>query len=186
MRKTLFVAAAVMSGIIVGFLFGVSMAKRVPLGAEASVEWHWKRVNDYRAFMRDPQNLHSTPNAGINALTPPYDIVPSLIALDAAGEIDYVDLILPNVPSNRETNRYWFGFCDAHQEDILRATGNRSYTSFKPSGIQPLHLNLWFRKSATIDIQKLIDELEALARDQRVNDLQSPIDPQPVLEILGH
>ena len=82
MRTTLFAAAAVMGGIIVGFLFGISMAKRVPLGAEASVEWHWKRVNEYRAYMRDPQNLHSTPHVGINALTPQYDILPSLIQFD--------------------------------------------------------------------------------------------------------
>jgi hypothetical protein len=175
MRTTLFAAGAVMSGIIIGFLLGASMAQRVPLGAEASVEWHWKRVNEYRAFMRDPQNLHSTPHAGLNALTPPYDIVPSLIALESAGEIEHVDLILPNVPYSGETTLHWFRFCDAHKEDILQAMGNTSGTSIKLSGIQPLRLNIWYRKSAKIDIQKLIDDLELLASEQRVDDLQLPL-----------
>ncbi len=179
MRKTLFAAAAVMSGIIVGFLLGASLAQRVPLGAEASVEWHWKRVNDYRAFMGDPQNLHSTPNAGINALTPPYDLVPSLMALEAAGEVGHVDLVLPNVPYSGEVTRHWFRFCDAHREDILEATGNKSYTNFKPSGNPPLRLNIWYRKSAKIDIQKLIVELEELALKSKgqLSDEASPAKP---------
>ena len=179
MRTTLFAAAAVMAGIIVGFLFGISMAKRVPLGAEASVEWHWKRVNEYRAFMRNPQNLHSTPHAGINALTPPYDVVPSLMALESAGEVGHVDLILPNVPYSGEATLHWFRFCDAHQEDILEATGNRSSSSFKPSGIPPLRLNIWYRKSAKIDIQKLIVELEELALKSKgqLSDEASPTKP---------
>ena len=168
MRTTLFAAAAVMGGIIVGFLFGVSMAKRVPLGAEASVDWHWKRVNEYRAFMRNPQNLHSTPHAGINALTPPYDVVPSLMALESAGEIDHIDLILPNVPYTGEATRHWFRFCDAHKDDILEATGNTSGTGYKISGIQPLRLNIWFRKSARADMQQLIVELEELALKTKV------------------
>lgn len=118
MTRICLVTAAIIGGVLGGFLLGVSVAKRVPLGAEASVEWHWKRVNDYRAFMRDPQNLHSTAHAGINALTPPYDMAPSLMSLESVGEIDHVDLVLPSVPYTPEVTLHCFRFIDAHQEDI--------------------------------------------------------------------
>lgn len=156
---------AVMAGLLVGYLLGVSLARRVPLGAEESVEWHWKRVNDFLAFIRDPQNLHSTSMDGINALTPPYDPMPSLIALEAAGEIDHGNLVLPNVPYTGKATRHWFEFCEAHRENVVYASGNHSYVDFKPSGDQPLHLDFWFKKTAKPDIQKLIVELEALAAD---------------------
>ncbi len=178
MTRIWLVTAAIIGGVLGGFLVGVSVAKRVPLGAEASVEWHWKRVNDYRAFMNDSKNYSAVPGTGLNASTPPYDPVPSLIALDRAGEIDHIDVVLPNVPYyNAETTHHCLDFYDAHKEDILWATGNPSYTGITISGTPPIRLNLWFRKLPRTDIQKLIEELEALACDQRVDDLQSPLDP---------
>lgn len=168
MRTSLFVAAAAISGIIVGFLIGASLATRVPLGAEASVEWHWKRVNDYRAFMRDPQNLHSTPNAGINALTPPYDPEPSYLALEMAGEIKCAEIILPTVPIN---NRIQLRLMGNFGPDVLEAKGLPKNSTLRVSGTPPLYMKIWYKKSALADIQKLIDDLEALASDQRVNDL---------------
>jgi hypothetical protein len=171
MRTSLIVAVAALSGIMGGYLLGIAMAERVPLGTEASVEWHWKRVNDYNAFMRDPKNLSSSHIPGLNALTPPYDVDPSLLALENSGEIYHVDLVLPNVPSTSNTNQFWMGFCGDRDKTILHATGNSQYADFRPSGDQPLHLKIWFKKSAVADIQKLIVELESLASDQRVEDL---------------
>jgi hypothetical protein len=49
--------------------------------------------------------------------------------------------------------------------DILYATGNPTYTAFTPSGTVPLHLQLWFKKSATASVQELIHNLEQLPRE---------------------
>ena len=57
-------AVALMAGLISGFILGVTIVGRVPLGERASVDWHWKRVNDYLAAMkklptREPYDLET-------------------------------------------------------------------------------------------------------------------------------
>ena len=164
MRTTLFAAAAVMAGIIVGFLLGISMANRVPLGAEASIEWHWKRVNDFRDYMRDPNSYSPVPGTKLSSATPPYDPEPSLLALKEAGEIKCAEIILPTVPVNRKINQYWMRHLGEYV-DVLEATGLPGSSALQVSGDTPLYLKIWFKKSAVADIQKLINDLEALARE---------------------
>ena len=51
-------------------------------------------------------------------------------------------------------------------KDVLFATGNALYVDYKPTGDQPLHLQLWFRESAKPDVQQLIKDLEGLAKER--------------------
>ena len=125
---------------------------------------HWRKVDEYRRFMRNPANFRSDPRSGLSYATPPSDPEPSLAALAAARELTHVDLVFPNVPSSREANRLWMSWTDG-QDDILYATGNPSYTDYGPSGEQPLHLQVWFRPRAKASVQELIRKLEALAPD---------------------
>lgn len=130
--------------------------------AEA-VAHHWEVVEHYRRFIRDPSNYRPDPRTGFSVTSPP-DPLPSLAALVSANEIEHVDLVLPVVPYNPATTRFWLEWAE-DREDILHGEGNPEYGAFKPAGQQPLHLKLWFRPSATEDIQQLIRDLEAMAQD---------------------
>ncbi len=114
--------------------------------------------------------MHSAANykrdsaTGLSVSSPPVDPEPSLAALVAAGELNHFDLVLPAVAKSGETARHWMAFCEAHKE-IVYATGNPSYPEFKPSGTEPLHLNLWFRDADKGVVQALLRELEELKRE---------------------
>ncbi len=150
MRQTLTVAVALIAGLLSGFMLGVSIAGRVPLSESASIDWHWKRVNDYLAAMKKQPTRE------------PYDVEPSLLALSKAGEISAVELLLPTVPENQVTNAYWIRYLQ-DRPDVLMAQGLPQSSVIRFTGKQPLYLKIWCRKSALSDIQKLVDELEALA-----------------------
>ncbi|MBI5758198.1 MAG: hypothetical protein HZA46_06745 [Planctomycetales bacterium] len=135
-------------------------------GEPLSVQHHWKLVNDYVAFTRDPKSFMRDVQAGLYGATPPYAIEPSLAVLVSAGELEHVDIVLPLVPQNEETNQYWMHFVGERQ-DILHATANPVYADYRPSGDPPLHFNLWFKARAKADVQQLIKELEDLATKGR-------------------
>jgi hypothetical protein len=130
-----------------------------------STAYHWKRVNDYIDFMENPENYTSEPALGHRVISTqePYDPIPHFVALASAGELEHVDLVLPQVPNSSEINRHWKQFVYQRRDTILCAVGNSEYTRYRPSGEAPLHLKLWFRTSATEDVQLLIDQLEQLA-----------------------
>jgi len=134
--------------------------------APNTIAEHWRVVKGYRAYVCNPANYRPDPQTGHSVTTPPSDPLPSLAALVAAGELQYVDLVFPVVPKNRRTTRYWMQWAE-NNEDVLHATGNPQYVDFELSGDQPLHLQLWFRESAKTDVQQLIKDLEALARDDK-------------------
>lgn len=161
--RTISVAvAAFVLGFIVQFVASAITALSTSQNPE--IARHWKLVNDYNAYMRDPDNYSADPS-GLYGADVPYDPEPSLMALVTAGELEYVDIVLPLVPANRETDRYWMQFVRKRQETMLYATGNPDYVDYKPSGESPLHLQLWFKKSAKADVQRLIRELETLAAE---------------------
>jgi hypothetical protein len=89
--------------------------------------------------------------------------LPSLAYLVSVGELQHVDLVFPTVPRNSTANRIWVQWSRNH-EDVLHATGNPTYTDYKVTGEQPLHLGLWFRSSAKPDVQQLIRVLEQVAK----------------------
>ncbi len=129
---------------------------------------HWRVVKGHYAYVRNPARCRPDPQTGFLVMTPPSDPLPSLAALVAAGELKYVDLVLPVVPENGRTTRHWLQWAENH-EDVLYATGNPQYVDYELSGDQPLHLQLWFREPAKIDVQRLIKDLEALARDDKTS-----------------
>jgi hypothetical protein len=121
----------------------------------------WEAVKHYRAFVLNSANSRPDPKTGLQVTTPPPDPGLNLAALVAAGELEHVDLVLPNVANSRAANRFWMKWAEENP-DILHALGNPTYTAFAPSGTAPLHLQLWFRESATATVQQLIQDLEHL------------------------
>jgi len=150
-----------------GFIVHLVASRIVSLTTDesADVARHWKLLNDYNAYVRNPDN-YSTDPSGLYGVGDPYDPMPSLAALVAARELTHVDIVLPLVPANRETHRHWMQFVNARQDTILFATGNPESVDYKPSGEPPLHLQLWFKESAKPDVQQLIEELETLAAEK--------------------
>ena len=153
--RILLIVAATVFGLGLG-IFLVSDEKDVP---ESTIQQNWDILKRYNAEMKDVKNIREID--GMLGVDTEIDPLPALAALTSAGEIEHVDLVFPNVPNNRDTNGRWIKFVDSH-DDILYAEGNTTYVDFKPTGDQPLHLNIWFRDSATPKIQDLIRRLESL------------------------
>jgi hypothetical protein len=164
-RRTKAIAAFAFA---LGFVvhLGASRFSAVPSDDKADVSQHWKLVNGYNEYMRDPDNYRVNAHSGFSGAEIPYDPEPSLAALVAAGEIEHVDLVFPSVPSTSEAHRYWMEFIDERQDTILYAIGNIEYVDYKTSGEPVLHLELYFKRNATSDVQQLIRELEALPARQ--------------------
>ena len=144
-------------GLVVGF--GLGFLTYFLLFGHTTTKHHWKIVESYDAYVTDPANYKPDIATGLSVTTPPGDPAPSLAALVAAGELSYLDLVLPTVPYGREAAQHWMRFSQTHKE-IVYISGNPSYTAFTPAGTQPLHLNIWYRDSDAPVVQTLIRELE--------------------------
>ena len=152
---------------VVAFMLGAvghfAATKYLPVTDDAKIDVakHWRLVNKYHKLVNDPDNYESRPN-GLISVSTSYDPEPHFVALAAANEIESVDAVLPNVPKNRKTNQHWMKFVSDRNDDIIYAVGNPEYVGYKITGTPPLHLKLWFRKSAKPLVQQLIEELEQL------------------------
>jgi hypothetical protein len=147
------IAISFVIGLVLGF------AVHFIFFGQQTTAHHWRVVERYNAFVRDPSKYEPDPGTGLSVTSPPGDPAPSLAALVAAGDLIHVDLVLPTVPKSREAEKHWMKFCESHKE-IVYITGNPSYTAFTPAGTQPLHLNIWFRDSDQGVVQAMIRELE--------------------------
>lgn len=147
--------------IAVIFILGLALgfAMNYLLTRQFATRNHWKKVNDYIQFERNPASYKPDATTGMLAATPPSDIRQDLAALVAAGELNHVDLVFPSVPCDRENTKQWIDFVKNYSE-IVYITGNPSYTAFKVSGEQLIHLNIWFKNSSEAVIHALIAELE--------------------------
>ena len=142
----------------------------VGIGALAYRTWdirtstasHWRAVREYREFVLNPKNANPDPQSGLSYVRSPEDEPePHLAALVAAGELEYLNIVLPTVPySNRKATQHWMTFCERHLDDIVWSYGNPSYVAFPTKGEQPLHLQIWFPEESTPLIRQLISELE--------------------------
>ena len=151
--------------VALGFILGLLTLSVWPGRSDTSR--HWRAVQDYNTYVRDPSNYKPDTQTGLLATEPPYDPEPHLAALVAAGELNHLDIVLPGVPQSREVSKHWLAFCERHPEEIVYSTGNPSWVAFKPVGTQPTHLNIWFRDSGQGVVQQLVRELEEMgARPQ--------------------
>lgn len=160
--KSLTIPIAVIAfalGFFAHWVFFVSIYPQ--LATKKEVARHWDLVNEYKSQLANPGNFKEFSN-GLVGMDEPYDVMPSLAALVANGQLKYVDLIFPSVPSRNETNRQWMQFVNDHDEAIVFAVGNSHHYEFQPSGEAPLHLKLWFRPNSKTVVQQLIKELEAI------------------------
>lgn len=153
---------AIIAAILLAFALGYSVHFLVDPSSEngaSSIRQHWDVIDRYNAELSDPSNERSVDGMiGIHQFIDP---LPALAALVSAGEIQHIDLVFPGVPNNSKTNAYWMQYVNEH-DGIIYAEGNPSYVDFRPTGPQPLHLNLWFRESAADDVRQLIQNVESL------------------------
>lgn len=150
---------------IIAFCLGLAAHCFLASGSSSdssNAQRYWDELERYYAEMDDESDRVVIDGmVGYSVKNDPH---PALAGLVAAGEIRYVDLVLPNAFRNHEANKLWMTYTNEH-DDIVYAEGNPSSVDFKPTGDQPLHLQLWFRKSATPKIQELIRQLEALPKE---------------------
>ena len=123
--------------------------------------WHWKRVHEYREFVKG--EIGKEQFGGYTYHDGQPDILPSLHALRKAAEIDEVDLVFPNVPNSKEVTKYWMTFCNS-TEGIIEASANPSYVDFKTIGVQPFRMKVWYKPEAKAKIHELIAGIEALGK----------------------
>ncbi|WP_437203048.1 hypothetical protein [Planctomicrobium sp. SH664] len=121
---------------------------------------HRMRIEKFHEMGMDPQNYSFDSQLNCSFWKPPDRLELHLAVLEAAGEVEHIDLVFPNVPVTSAINRLWMDFCSEHP-GIMHASGNPSRTSLEPAGEQPLHLNLWVKTSAIPEVSDLIHILEA-------------------------
>jgi hypothetical protein len=165
MRTIFAVVIAFVSGIAVHAMLA-RLYPPDPLGDRA-VAGHWSVVRKANEHLRDRANYAKDVQTGLWKTEVPADFDFSLAAQAAAGELEYVDLVLPMVPRAPETNANWMRFVDARPDTIVYATGNPEYVAYTASGESPLHLQLWLKSDVKSDVQMLISGLEELAKTLR-------------------
>lgn len=162
--RTIIIAAASFVG---GFLLHLVWSHCVPADPNVDIARHWKRVNDYNPYIRNPDSYNIEPSGLYGAIVP-YDPEPSLAALVAARKLQHIDIVLPLVSRNDETSRFGMQFVEGHANTIIYATANPEFQDFQPSGPQQMHFTLWIKENGRRDVQRLISELEALsAKDEQ-------------------
>ncbi len=153
---------------LIALMFGIGYATHFATSLRwfqqsmpATVAEHWQTVDVFRSHLGHGMP-HDWQFADHTQAAAPLLLESSLIALYAAGEIDFVDLVFPRVPHTLGADADWEAFI-RHCPEFIWAVGNRSDPRFVPSGQQPLHLRLWFKKAADDDVRELIHRLENLA-----------------------
>ena len=152
----------------VGFMAGyfayptlVSLGVTLPSDSMLAC-WHSRRLEQYLAHMNSPVNLRSE-TQGLVFIKEPFDIHPSLATLVSLGTLDYADLVFPSIPNSKDVNQVIDEFVRAHG-NIVFTERNVEYEIFPVSGERLLHMQLWFRKGAEVDVRQLITQIEQHCR----------------------
>ncbi len=120
--------------------------------------YHWWKVESYLRHLKSAQS-----SSGIED---PFDVMPSLAALVSLEELDYVDLVFPDVsPTDEVTRDLQLYF--RRSQGIVFMEFNPEFGEIQPSGQQPLHLQLWFRKRGHDEVRRLIQRIEDTASQRR-------------------
>ena len=122
MKGLLFGALGLAAGLVIGMVVKGS-------GSTAGTEAHWRVVREHLRLIENPKNFKVDESLGLASVEIKTDPIPSLYALASAGEIEHRDIVLPNVPANRESTGFWMKFCE-EREGIIYATGNASFGGF--------------------------------------------------------
>lgn len=144
--------------IVVSLALGLGIGLLLPRfwPGRDDLDRHWRAVEAYRAYSARGSADSS------NSIPPQLPLV-SLATLVASDQLEHFDLVLPTVSSkNRAAQRFWMEYCSA-RPDIVYVSGNPTYTLCLVSGEPPLHLSIWFRPAAGLDVQSMVQKLEALA-----------------------
>ena len=146
---------------ILSFLFGFATFAAlfvygwVPSSTPQTVEQHYALIREARRQADHP------PEEGEWV-----DPDPSLAWLSSRGEIEEVDLVLPEVKDTKKAMEYLLAWVNKHSlnkhPDVLWMWANPTYTYYNPSGEQPFHFQLWFHEEARPKVQQLIKDLEAM------------------------
>lgn len=142
---------------IIGCMLGFGVAWFFP--ESSGKQDHEEVVAKYTSYMRDAANSARDKDSGLIATDPPPDPMASLAALVDVGTLVHLDLVFPQVPCTEDSLRYWQAFV-RERDDVVFASGNPSYVGFDPKGTQPLHLNIWFRRSASDHVRQLILDID--------------------------
>jgi hypothetical protein len=156
MEKVLSCVGVGLFGVVLGLLIGLRMGQ----------EDHWKAVREFRRLIEDPASYEPSELPGLAVLSDPPDIGPNLAALVAAGELNHVDLVFPNVPCTREVTRYWMQESQAI-DGVVWAYTEDGDGRFETQGVQPFHMNLWFVDEAAGDVKDLIAGIGTFAEREQ-------------------
>ena len=136
------------------FVLGIGVGNYWQAAWRDRLEFHWRAVEEFKQYFVDSDGWADSGQ-------PPYPQV-SLAKLVQAGVLRHIDIVFPNVPyEQKHLGVYWMERCVANT-NIVFAFGNPSTPQFGARGVQPLHLNLWFRDAAAEDVRCLIDDIDAV------------------------
>jgi hypothetical protein len=117
--------------------------------------WHWRQIKKHDDYISNPKNFKN----GFIAYKDMPEIFPSLYALVKKGEITHINLVFPNVPKSKKVIRFWMNYCN-NNPDIIYGLATPSYLYYKTKGVQPFHMQLWFKPNSKEKIQKFIQQIE--------------------------
>jgi hypothetical protein len=147
---------------LAGVLVGMIGAILFHSGNKYDEEFHWSKIREYQALVRDSSSYKHDPATGMRIIQEPLDPLPHLAELVHRGKVYHFDIVLPSVYPNPTTNSHWLRYVYEH-ENILYSLGNGSNVFITPKGEQPLHLNLWCVRGHEDEVAQLVRELESIA-----------------------
>ena len=120
--------------------------------------WHWQQIKKHDDYISNLNNIKKDDNGFLLYENTP-DIIPSLHALVKKGELTHINLVFPNVPKSKKVTKFWMNYCQNNPE-IIYGLANPSYLHYKTKGVQPFHMQLWFKPESKEKIQKFIQQIE--------------------------
>lgn len=139
-------------GMLTGFLVGARW------NSPATAADHWRIVTEFTAARSNPANYRG--DGQFMSIDVPANYDSSLASLVALGELQLVEIVLPSVPKNRESTKFWMQRSKDYPE-IIEMHGNPEWVDYKPAGTQPLYLKCWVREKDIGAVWKLCREIEA-------------------------
>ena len=142
------IALYIISTVVI-FLIGWTSHKIIR--REDTTDYHWKKINDWREYMSDPNNTRTS--MGFTNISQPFDEMPHLEALVSAGELQKRWVLIPGLPVRREVTQDLMKFLNNPQ--VLSATMGEHYND----GV-PLTFQVWYRPSFDQELSNYIEELK--------------------------